>query len=305
MLRLLTTAKGLKMGKRYTSEKYPLTSQSSRQTDYTKHRTEDQFTARVATNTWHPRRVAFIVWESDCSFKVQTAGGAVGRGARSGGRHWSFSCICCCILFSISCILFSCDTERGGGRGEGWNSHTSTSDKSAWLHIVSHVLVCKGSHRRFRNRLMKQDHVKLKTELETYINTGFFSCVWQAFYATCHHLNRFFKCISASSLSRAYMFLILSAQSQRRISVRPVLSCYTLSCPVLLQPPCLVMLASYLLIFHFDEFLGLHIRSGQRQDGDGTFHSVVLSQFTGKDKRITQICGHQQQSKMFTKQSPS
>lgn len=38
--------------------------------------------------------------------------------------------------------------------------------------------------------------------------------------------------------------------------------------------------AWYLLIFHFDQFLGVHIWSGQRQDGDRALHTVVLSQFT-------------------------
>lgn len=40
----------------------------------------------------------------------------------------------------------------------------------------------------------------------------------------------------------------------------------------------------YLLIFHFDEFLCVHVWSGQRQDGDGTLHTVILSQFTVKTK---------------------
>ena len=41
-----------------------------------------------------------------------------------------------------------------------------------------------------------------------------------------------------------------------------------------------IKVASYLLIFHFDQLLSLCIWSGQRQDGDGTLHAVVLRQFT-------------------------
>lgn len=52
MLRLLNHSEGLKVGKRIVSEKKnPSDKQPSRQTNYTKHQTEDKSTARVATNT--------------------------------------------------------------------------------------------------------------------------------------------------------------------------------------------------------------------------------------------------------------
>lgn len=50
--------------------------------------------------------------------------------------------------------------------------------------------------------------------------------------------------------------------------------------------------APYLLVFHFYELLSLHVWSGQRQDGDGTLHPVVLCQFTAEtmwEKRLSEI----------------
>lgn len=58
MLRLLNHSERLKVGKRVVSEKKnqkkPSDGQTFRQTNYTKHQTEDKCTARVATNTRYP-----------------------------------------------------------------------------------------------------------------------------------------------------------------------------------------------------------------------------------------------------------
>lgn len=56
MLRLLNHSERLKVGKRVVSEKKkkPSDGQTFRQTNYTKHQTEDKCTARVATNARYP-----------------------------------------------------------------------------------------------------------------------------------------------------------------------------------------------------------------------------------------------------------
>lgn len=107
MLRLLNHSKGLKVGKWIASEKKkPSDKQPSRQTNYTKHQTEDKCTARFATKNNHPQHRNVSLY-----FRGETAGGDAAQ-LCSARHHWSLSCICCCILFSISCILFNC-RQRG------------------------------------------------------------------------------------------------------------------------------------------------------------------------------------------------
>lgn len=93
------------------------------------HQTEDKCTARVATNTISK----FVVRRSHC---------------RSEGRqqvalrhqlcpHWSFSCICCCILFSISCIFLSC--RRTEKHSVNRSTAVSLNSKMFLVHMRSQI----------------------------------------------------------------------------------------------------------------------------------------------------------------------
>lgn len=60
-------------------------------------------------------------------------------------------------------------------------------------------------------------------------------------------------------------------------------------------------IASYLLVFESDEFLSLPIVCREWQDGDGTLHVVVLSQFTEKNEERGKV----KQVKPWMKQTSS
>lgn len=50
--------------------------------------------------------------------------------------------------------------------------------------------------------------------------------------------------------------------------------------------------SAYLLIFHLDQLLRLHVRSGQREDGNGALHTIILSHLTAEETHERQGFRH-------------